>query len=167
MFLYSTGILYSVGIAPFGNDGSWSSVSFSSRNILLVFLPKKHPDKFSADECFFMIPTPFWFSVSEVSCCQYRMWIAEIVSEVSSSTRQFGHALAKQSLSNLERQLSKTEVVLNSRWLILAIGKNLPFENCAAECGVTVMCKKVTCVEESMWQHNHHLKEKQNRVKCS
>lgn len=99
---------------------------------------------------FFMIPTPFWFSVSEVSCCQYRTWIAEIVSEVSSSTRQFGHALAKQSLSNLERQLSKTEVVLNSRWLILAIGKNLPFENCAAECGVTVMCKKVTCVEESM-----------------
>lgn len=97
-----------------------------------------------------MIPIPFWFSASEVSCCQYRMWIAAIVGEVSSSTRQFGHALAIQSVSSLERQLSKIEVVLNSRWLVLAIEKNLPFENCAAECEVIVMCKKVTCVEESM-----------------
>lgn len=42
-----------------------------------------------------------------------------------------------KSVSRLEIKLSGIEVVLNSRWLDLAVGKKSSFECCAAECGVS------------------------------
>lgn len=54
-----------------------------------------------------------------------------------------------KSVSRLEIQLSEIEVVLNSRWLILAVEKKLPLNAVQLNVElVTVMCKKVTCLEE-------------------
>lgn len=54
-----------------------------------------------------------------------------------------------KSVPRLEIQLSKIEVVLNSRWMILTVEKKLPLAAVQLNVElVTVMCMKVACLEE-------------------